>query len=396
MKCVVAMLVGMSVLGIAGCSGSSSSDAGQEIPPMPATTVKAESRDIPDIRVYPATTQAIHEVTIVARVQGILQERSFDEGSNIEKDAPLFLIEPEMYEAATLAAKAQVLGAEVQLGFAREAYTRNEPLALTGAISQQSWDQYVANLEGALAQLEATQASLIQAQLNLGYTEIVAPFAGRIGQRYVDVGNLVGPGLNQSLALVVQLDPMRVVFEPAGTELGDYLKAWPSTKVPVAVTFSTTNGTKTIEGTLDLVDNTLNSGTSTFTARAEFANADETVYPGLFAEAAVTIGVLSGSIVVPPQAVFAELESSYVWTVTKDNTLTRKNVVLGLEFGGVLIVNGLDAETTVLVEGNPYFLKEGAKIDPTLMTIDAFEKKNKDASSSSSKAATSGDTSKTN
>ena len=396
MKCVVAMLVGMSVLGIAGCSGSSSSDAGQEIPPMPATTVKAESRDIPDIRVYPATTQAIHEVTIVARVQGILQERSFDEGSNIEKDAPLFLIEPEMYEAATLAAKAQVLGAEVQLGFAREAYTRNEPLALTGAISQQSWDQYVANLEGALAQLEAAQASLIQAQLNLGYTEIVAPFAGRIGQRYVDVGNLVGPGLNQSLALVVQLDPMRVVFEPAGTELGDYLKAWPSTKVPVAVTFSTTNGTKTIDGTLDLVDNTLNSGTSTFTARAEFANADETVYPGLFAEVAVTIGVLSGSIVVPPQAVFAELESSYVWTVTKDNTLTRKNVVLGLEFGGVLIVNGLDAETTVLVEGNPYFLKEGAKIDPTLMTIDAFEKKNKDASSSSSKAATSGDTSKTN
>lgn len=393
MKFVYATLVGMIAFGVTGCSGSSTSDAGPKIPPMPATTVKAESRDIPDIRTYPATAQAIQEVTIVARVQGILQERSFVEGSNIEKGAPLFLIEPEMYEASALAAKAQVFGAEVQLGFAREAYNRNEPLALTGAISQQSWDQYVANLEGALAQLEAAQASLIQAQLNVSYTEIAAPFAGRIGQRYVDVGNLVGPGQNQKLAVVVQLDPMRVIFEPAGTELGDYLKAWPSTKVAVAVTFGSTSGPKTFDGTLDLVDNTLNSGTSTFIARAEFSNADGTIYPGLFAKVAVTIGVLSGSIVVPPQAIFSELESNYVWTVSKDNTLTRTNVVLGLEFGGVRIVTGLDVDTTILVEGNPYFLKEGAKIDPTLMTIDAFEKKTKD---DSSKTASSGNTSKTN
>ena len=172
-----------------------------------------------------------------------------------------------------------MLGAEVQLGFAREEYNRNEPLSLTGAISKQMWDQYVANLEGALAQLEAAHAALIQAQINLSYTEVMAPFAGRIGRRYVDVGNLVGPGQNEDLALIVQLDPMRVVFEPAGRELGDYLAAWPATTVPVELTFSTTHGNKTVAATIDLVDNTLNSSTSTFMARAEFENADGTIYP---------------------------------------------------------------------------------------------------------------------
>ena len=99
-------------------------------------------------------------------------------------------------------------------------------------------------------------------------------------------------------------------------------------------------------------------------ARAEFENADGTIYPGLYASASVTIGTLSDSIVVPPQAIFAELESSYVWTVTKDNTLARANVVLGLEYEDVRIVTGIDVGTTVLVEGNPYLFAEGAKVDP--------------------------------
>ena len=101
----------------------------------------------------------------------------------------------------------------------------------------------------------------------------------------------------------------------------------------------------------------------------------------------MTIGTLSDSIVVPPQAIFAELESSYVWTVTKDNTLARANVVLGLEYEDVRIVTGIDVGTTVLVEGNPYLFAEGAKVDPTLMTIDAFNKKEAKAMDAAAKSS---------
>ena len=367
------VIVGVALVLAGGLSScSKAAPEAKAPPPMPATVVKAESRDIPDIRSYPGNTEAIYAATVVARIEGFLEERLFEEGTDVQEGALLFIIEQPPYEAAVISSKASVLDAEVMLSYARMQYERNEPLAKSGAISQQEWDEYVRNLESSVAQLEEAEAALIQSQINFEYTEVRAPFAGRMGRRYVDVGNLVGPGTNENLALLVDLNPMRVVFEPAGTELVDYLKAWPKTKVPVTVTFQSDTGPEVMKGELELVDNTLNSGTSTFIARAQFENPEKLVLPGLYADVQVTIGTLKNSIVVPGEAIYSELQSHYVWSVDSKDQLVRNNVTLGVSYEGMRIVTGIKAGVPVIVEGNPYMLHPGTKVNATTTSIDAF------------------------
>ena len=354
-----------------GCG--SKANANEKKPAMPVTVVKVEQRDIPDLRNYPGNTQAILEAYMVARVEGFLEKRLFEEGMDVSSDDMLFLIQQEPYEAKVQQAQAEVLDAEVQVAYARTEYERNQPLADTGAISKQEWDGYVRNLESSVAQFESAQAGLEMARINFGYTEVRAPFDGRIGRRLVDVGNLVGPGENENLALLVQLDPMRVIFEPPGTELVEYLGIWPSTKVPVTVQFQASGGnTETFQGELDLVDNSLNPATSTFVARAQFPNPDRKVLPGLFASVQVKMGTLKNQLVVPGEAIYSELQMQYVWAVNSKNTLVRKPVKVTRTYQGMSLITGLDKGEMVVVQGNPMALQPDTPVSPTVETVDAF------------------------
>ncbi len=373
MRSVQTVIATSAILGvIVGLNGCGSSPPEKETPPLPVTAVKAETRDIPDIRHYPGNTDAIYEAYAVARVQGYLEERFFEEGEDVEKGEVLFRIQQPPFEAEVLINQGKVLDAEVQLAYARTEYQRNEPLTETGAISEQEWDGYVRNLESAIAQLESAQGALIQSQINLDYTEVEAAFSGRIGRRLVSVGNVVGPGENENLAYLVQLDPMRIIFEPAGTELVDYLKAWPAKTVPVTVTFSSTGGPEVMKGSLDLVDNTLNSGTSTFIARAQFPNPKGVVLPGLFGDVEVNIGSLGNVVVVPSEAINSELQSHYVWSVNAKDQLERVSVTLGKTYKGMRIVTGLKSGTPVVVAGNPMGLQPDVKVKATSLTMDTY------------------------
>lgn len=353
-----------------GCG--SKANANEKKPAVPVTVVKVEQRDIPDLRNYPGNTQAVLEAYMVARVEGFLEKRMFEEGMDVSSDDMLFLIQQEPYDAKVQQAQAEVLDAEVQVSYARTEYERNQPLADTGAISKQEWDGYVRNLESAVAQFESAQAGLELARINFGYTEVRAPFDGRIGRRLVDVGNLVGPGENENLALLVQLDPMRVIFEPPGTELVEYLRIWPSTKVPVTVQFQTSGGNEVFHGELDLVDNSLNTATSTFVARAEFPNPDRKVLPGLFASVQVKMGTLKDQLVIPGEAIYSELQMQYVWAVDSKNTLVRKPVKVTRTYQGMSLITGLDKGEMVVVQGNPMALQPDKTVSPTVETVDAF------------------------
>ncbi|MCP4835984.1 MAG: efflux RND transporter periplasmic adaptor subunit [Phycisphaera sp.] len=356
---------------LAGCGGDKPAPK-KAAPPLPVTVVEVEKRDIPDRRRFPGTTQAVTQVSLVARVEGFLEDRLFEEGSVVNEGHVLFVIEQPPYEAEVLKAAGAVLEAEAALELARIDYERNLPLAETGAVSTQELDQYAADFASARGRLEAAEAARIEAEIRLEYTEVRAPFTGRIGERLVDVGNVVGGvGNPTALANLVQVDPMRVVFEPPGSDIVAFLAAWPSSDVSVEITLPGENGDKAIAGRLDLVDNVANQSTSTFLARASFPNADGRVLPGLAADLVVDLGMMADQMVVPAEAIRNDPQNAYVW-VEKGGVLARTDVVLGPQWQGVRVVTGLEAGDHVLVTGNPLALRTGMKVAATDTTIDAF------------------------
>ncbi|MEO0965711.1 MAG: efflux RND transporter periplasmic adaptor subunit [Planctomycetota bacterium] len=338
-------------------------------PPTPVLVVKALARDIPIYRSYPGTTQALSTVQVSARVEGYLEASLFTEGEHVEAGQPLYEIQPDQYEADLIQAQADVAIAQSNLAFAKQEYDRNEPLSQTGAISQQSWDRYAHSYADAQGQLAAAEANLLDAELNLSYTRVVAPIDGRIGADIVDVGNLVGPGTSsgEALAQIVQLHPIRVVFQPGADEYAAFANASSGASgIPVRIAIAQRSGSPlTFDGAIDLLNNTAQPGTSTFIARAQFPNPRGLVLPGQYTTVRVRLGTVQNAVLVPTDALYKDPRDHYVLMLKDGDTLQRQTVAIGDEVGGYThIVSGLSAGETVAVAASPVVLRGSGKVKP--------------------------------
>ncbi len=333
-------------------------EAAQALPPS-VTVSRPAQEQIAEYIDLTGTVAPSRSVDLVARVSGYLQSASFDEGSYVEAGQLLFVIEPEPYEQQLRLAQAALLRAQSE-------YDRQQELMKENATS-------AANLEKWLSERDQASAQVELAKLNLSYTRITAPFAGRIGRRFVDPGNLVGPSVNTKLATLDMLMPIYVYFN---LNERDALRIRQSSRergieefkprqrnISVSVGLQNQEGYP-IAGSLQFVDSGVSTSSGTVQMRAEFENKNRDLFPGLFARVRIPLGEPRPALVVPNSAIGNDQEGDYVLVTDASDVVVRRPVLKGVLRGNTCAIrSGLSAQDRVIVIG-AMRVKPGAKVNP--------------------------------
>lgn len=341
------LLVLLTIL-VSGCG----KDEKKAPPAMPVTVAEVKSETVPIYLDYVGTTQSIQTVDINARVEGFLIKRGFKDGADVENGQLLFIIDPRPFEASLQSAQAQLARDRASLAYAQEQVRRYKPIVEKNYITQDTYDGYVTRSAEAQAAVDADIANVTQAKLNLSYCTMNAPFDGRIGRRYVDVGNLVGAaGAPTKLATIVQLDPMYVYFSVAERDTPRILDE--QSKNPLTASFILPDETRHPEdGKIDFVNNEVDVNTGTIEMRAVVPNGSKTMLPGQFVKVQLLLKEQPDTLVVPQQAIGEQQGQSYVYVVGDDNKVEFRNVTTGSDYNDLTVIqSGLKAGEKVIIEG---------------------------------------------
>lgn len=327
-------------------------------PPPPQVGVQAPTvEDITLYQIFPGRIEARDSVRIEARVSGFLETIHVKDGATVKKGDPLFTIEPESYQAAVNAAKAQLAQAEAARSLADAALSRKKRAFETQAVSELDVLSAEADLDATAAAVQAAEAALERAELDLSYTEIKAPMDGVMSKASVSTGNLVGPGGVTDLALLVRVDKANVIFNmderrllPRLRELTD--REDPSLEQLPKVGLSLADGeTYAQEGSIDYVDNVIDATTGTLRVRAVFENPDRLLIDGMFARIRVPIQV-TDAMWVPETALQRDLVGPFVYVLDDQSMVQPAYLTLGrLTEGRRLVQEGLERDSKVIVDG---------------------------------------------
>jgi RND family efflux transporter MFP subunit len=329
-------------------------------PPPPAVVVtQPVQQTVPDTIEVTGNIQSSNSVDLVARVEGYLDSVDFTDGTFVKKGDLLFVIQPEPYEAQVALQKATVAQQHATLTQANEEYARQQRLITQNATSQADLENWRAQAGAAQAAVQEAQANLELAQINLGYTRIVAPFDGRMGQHLVDPGNLVGNGAATKLATIQQLAPIYVYFtldEPDVLRVRASMRAKGQTVAtmgPVTLGVGLQNETGyPHQATLDFVDSDIDQSTGTLQLRGTIPNQDYEFLPGMFARVQVPIGTLDNALLVPQRALGVDQRGHYVLVADQNDEVQQRPVQIGpLVAGMQVITQGLGADDRVVIDG---------------------------------------------
>ncbi len=338
-----------------------SEGAAPMLPPAPAVSViTIEPRQATVWDEFSGRLEAVERVDVRSRVAGTVQQVHFREGALVDKGAPLVTIDPAPYAAEVERLDAQVAAAEARVVFTRTEVERSRRLLGSPAISERDVDQRTNAFNEANATLRAAKAALQAARLNLEYTEVRAPVAGRVGRLEITVGNLVaaGPGA-PVLTTLVSVDPIYASFNADETTVSRVLAALsPAANaaadvgaITVEMSNPTANGNWT-HGKLQLIDNQVNAASGTVRLRAVFPNADGRLIPGQFVRVRMAQPSSAPVVAVSERAIGTDQSKRFVIVVGGDNKAAYREVTLGAMADGERIVtSGLDAGERIVVSG---------------------------------------------
>ena len=347
----------------------------QAAPPPPAVTVaKPVQQTVTDYDEYVGRFIAVDSVETRARVSGYLDKVHFKDGQIVKQGEPLFMIDRRPFEATLAQTRATLAQARANLAFAESDLARASQLVRDRTITEQTFEQRTQAKRVAEASVAAQEAAVRQAELDLQFTELKAPVAGRIGDRRVSEGNLVTGGTGGSttmLAMIVSIDPIRFEFT---FDEGSFLRyerlgsvgkdtASRQTGMEVAVKLIDESDFKH-PGRMDFVDNMIERGSGTIRGRASLANANGTLTPGMFGRVRVPGSSPYEAMLIPDNAIGSEQVRKYVLVVDAENTARIKYVTLGQLVGDLRVIKeGLSADDRVVVNGLMR-ARAGAKVTP--------------------------------
>ncbi|MGB5950249.1 MAG: efflux RND transporter periplasmic adaptor subunit [Parvibaculum sp.] len=353
---ILPILAAASLL-LAACDDGADQPSATLPPPPEVTAMTVASQTVTLERTYPARAEAANYVEVRAQVEGILLERSYEEGGLVKAGAVLFQIDPAPYEARVQQAEAELDRARAQLREMQRQWKRASQLYEKKAVSESRRDQAQSAVEIAKADVANAEAVLRTARIDLGYTEVRAPISGVTGLRAVSNGNLVTAGT--LLTTIRQLDPMHVLFsmpEADAIALGRQLNSAGEASASaqhLAVQVRLADGSVyERQGVVDFTAAFVDPQTGTVQARAVFPNPQGVLLPGQFLRISVQGLQLSNAIVIPAKAVAEGLEGPVVYVLNEQNIARPQPVALGLSVAqDQVIEQGLQAGERVVVDG---------------------------------------------
>ncbi|MGC3983201.1 MAG: efflux RND transporter periplasmic adaptor subunit [Steroidobacteraceae bacterium] len=343
---------------------------GQAVAPMPEVVVGVVSPGAAALNLtYTGQTAGSREVEVRSRVSGILLKRSFQEGSTVKQGDVLFQIDPAPFEAVVAQDRAALAVARAGQMQARRNRDRSLPLVEKGLASAKERDDVLSALEVADAQVQAAEASLRTAELNLSYTQVRAPITGIASRETRSEGSLITAGTETSLLTrIVQLEPLYVEFSAPETEAVTVRAAWSRLQskdsgkgLPVKVEVA---ADQTQTASLSFIDNTVDAASGTVRMRAVLSNRDHVLWPGQYVRVQFNDMSLANAITIPRRAVLSSADGYMVWVLDANNSVQPRPVKLGRAFGEqVQISEGLQANERYVLDGL-FKVQSGVTVKP--------------------------------
>jgi membrane fusion protein, multidrug efflux system len=342
-------------------------------PPVAVSAIVATKRDVPVLLSGIGTVQALNTVQLRSRVDGALDQVNFEEGQQVAKDAILARIDPRLFQAALDQAKAKKAQDEAQLVSDMKDLERSQKLSEQKFASQQSVDQLTAKVGVDRALVAADEANIRTAQTNLSYTTITAPFAGRIGLRSVDPGNIVRANDTTTfIATLTQQHPIALVFTLPESYLADVRDARRAGDVRV-IAYDQEGKKPIAKGKLQVIDNLVDQTTGTIRLKALFNNEDDALWPGQYTPVKVEVAIKKNAVTIPTAALQRGPNGLFVWVAKPDQRAAMAPIDSGTNYEDITVAEKGVNEGDLIIVSNQYKLQPNTRVKVDAQPVAANE-----------------------